>query len=146
MKSVQTTFVRLMLVFAAIAAAAQEIRRAIPVNPPVAARPAQVAPASPAVATRDRIRLPGVPLSRQTVPRAVGPASVNDTAHFSPGCPFRSRHSSFRFAQTGLAATRRFLRPGLGKTGRRQFAGIRNWEANYLPDATQPIPVVLLYV
>ena len=24
----------------------------------------------------------------------------------------------------------------------RQFAGIRNWEVNYLPDATQPLPVV----
>ena len=35
-----------------------------------------------------------------------------------------------------------FFDQAWAKLAARQFVGIRNWEVNYLPDATQPLPVV----
>jgi hypothetical protein len=35
-----------------------------------------------------------------------------------------------------------FFDQAWAKLAARQFTGIRDWEVNYLPDATQPLPVV----
>ena len=126
--------VLLVLVVCAGGAQAQEIRRALPVDPPVAETPAPTVPPEVAVT-------PPIPAPPPTVAGIT--AGVNDTAYFLAGLqvsegsplvpltqdPVWQRHAAF-FDQAWT------------KLDARQFAGISNWEANYLPDATQPIPTV----
>ena len=72
-----------------------------------------------------------------------GPASVNDTARFLAGLPVSE--GSPLTALIGDPAWQQhatFFDEAWAKLAARQFAGIRNWEVNYLPDATQPLPVV----
>lgn len=142
-KSFPKLFVRLTFAFCCLGLAAsegQEVRRAIPVNPPVAATPA---PGS-------RSQLP-VPVPATTFPSppngsavlAAGPASVNDTARFLAGLSVSESSPLIPLEQTATwqqHAT--FFDQAWAKLTARQFAGIRDWEVNYLPDATQPLPVV----
>jgi hypothetical protein len=137
-KSVPKLFVRLTFLLCWIAAAAsqgQEVRRAIPVDPSIAETPAPVlgqeAPA-PVPTVAPPSHLP-----------AVGPASVNDTARFLAGVPVAQDSPLLPLEQTAVwqqHAT--FFDQAWSKLAARQFTGIRDWEVNYLPDATQPLPVV----
>ncbi len=115
-------------------APAQEIRRAIPVHPPVAAPAPPAATPAPSTPTPP----PPVPVPPPNVPAVA--AGVNDTAYFLAGLavsngsplvaltqdPVWQRHATF-FDQAWV------------KLDANRLGGIRNWEANYLPDATQPI-------
>ena len=76
-------------------------------------------------------------------PVAVGPASVNDTARFLAGMAVSESSSLVPLEQTKIwqeHAT--FFDQAWAKLAARQFTGIREWEVNYLPDATQPLPVI----
>ena len=132
MRFFRVEIVRLILLgffVGAASAPAQEVRRALPVEPPAAQTPA--APVAP----------PPIPAPPPNVPAVA--AGVNDTAYFLAGLqvsegsplvpltqdPAWQRHATF-FDQAWT------------KLDARQFAGIRNWETNYLPDATEPIPTV----
>ena len=67
---------------------------------------------------------------------------MNDTAHFLAGLPVSE--GSPLVALTRDPAWQRhaaFFDQAWAKLDARQLAGIRNWQANYLPDATQPMPV-----
>jgi hypothetical protein len=121
--------------FAAIlwmdSAGAQEIRRAIPVEPPVAITPA------PEVAPNDHapppIAAPNVSTER---------ASVNDTARFLAGRPVSDGSPLLPLTQDpAWQQHAAFFDKAWGKLDARQLAGIRDWQANYLPEATQPVPV-----
>ncbi|MEO8438843.1 MAG: hypothetical protein ABI540_01350 [Spartobacteria bacterium] len=105
---------------------AQEIRRALPVDPPVLETPVpDVAPNVPG---------PQVP---------AGPASVNDTARFLAGLPVSEGSPLIPLEQTAAWQQHAsFFGTAWTKLADRQFVGIREWEVNYLPDATQPLPVV----
>ena len=120
---------------------AQEIRRALPVEPTVVETPAPAG--SPALAPAEA---PLSDLSTAPVPApavATGPASVNDTAHFLAGMPV-AEGSSLIALEQGAAWQQHanFFDQAWAKLAARQFNGIRDWEVNYLPDATQPLPVV----
>lgn len=121
-------FVRLVLVLAVAGLAtaeAQEVRRAIPVYPP----------AQETLAPTQTIPAPVVPVGV--------PASVNDTARFLAGLPVSEGSPLIALEQTATwqqHAT--FFDQAWAKLAARQFVGIREWEVNYLPDATQPLPVV----
>lgn len=80
------------------------------------------------------------PTSASSVPAA--PASVNDTARFVAGLPV-SEGSPLAALTLDPAWQQHatFFDEAWAKLAARQFAGIRNWEVNYLPDATQPLPV-----
>jgi hypothetical protein len=132
-------------------APAQEVRRALPVEPTVADTPAPgVAPyvppaenppaaASPAAGITPNVSPAPVPAS----PVATGPASVNDTARFLAGMPV-SEGSPLVLLEQSAAWQQHanFFDQAWAKLAARQFTGIRDWEVNYLPDATQPLPVV----
>jgi hypothetical protein len=145
-KSFPKQFVRLTLAFCCFVAAVegQEIRRAIPVNPsePEAAAPQTTPriPVPPAVPPT----FPGVSAPPPTAPNvATGPASVNDTARFLAGLPVSEGSPLIPLEQTAIwqqHAT--FFDQAWAKLAARQFVGIREWEVDYLPDATQPLPVV----
>ena len=67
---------------------------------------------------------------------------MNDTAHFLAGLPVSE--ASPLVALTQDPAWQRhaaFFDEAWAKLDARQLVGIRNWQANYLPDATQPMPV-----
>ena len=137
MKFFQINFVRLILILPTVFAAraqAQEVRRALPVDPPALETPAsRVAPAMTATP----------PVSAPPPNVSVAPASINDTAHFLAGLPISE--GSPLAALTQDPAWQRhatFFDQAWTKLDARQLAGIRNWEANYLPDALQPIPTV----
>lgn len=73
---------------------------------------------------------------------SAGPASVNDTARFLGGLPVSEGSPLIPLEQTAIwqqHAT--FFDQAWAKLAARQFTGIRDWEVNYLPDATQPLPV-----
>lgn len=111
---------------------AQEIRRAIPVNPPAARTPP--APFAPAPPTP-------VPGAATAVPGIIAP--INDTANFLAGLPVSADSPLARLAQD--PAWRRhasFFDQAWAKLDANRLAGIRSWEANYLPDAGQSIPTV----
>jgi hypothetical protein len=122
----------------------QEVRRAIPVSPPEAEAAAPQAtlgiPAQPAVPPR----LPSVSAPPPAAPNVpTGPASVNDTARFLAGLPVSEGSPLIPLEQTAVwqqHAT--FFDQAWAKLAARQFVGIRDWEVDYLPDATQPLPVV----
>ena len=103
---------------------AQEVRRALPVNPPLAETPPPAA-------------LPNIP------PALAAPVTPNDTARFLAGLPVSENSPLVPLEQTVTwqqHAT--FFDQAWAKLAARQFAGIRDWEVNYLPDATQPLPVM----
>ncbi len=120
-------------------ALAQEVRRALPLEPPVAQSPApdnSNAPGTPPVQAAPAPEIPP-----PNVPSA--PVSVNDTAYFlaglrvSDGSPLALLSRDPAWQQHAA-----FFDQAWNKLAVRQFAGIREWEENYLPDATQPLPVV----
>jgi hypothetical protein len=139
-----------------LAVEAQEVRRAIPVNPAVAETPAvdvspgtpnpEVPPSNPSVAQTPATEVaPGVPPAAAAAmpPVPVGPASVNDTARFLAGMAVSESSSLVPLEQTKIwqeHAT--FFDQAWAKLAARQFTGIREWEVNYLPDATQPLPII----
>lgn len=162
MKSIAKQLVRLALFCGCLlgpATPAQEVRRALPVEPTVAetptpgvapyqppAAPGPVAPAgNPPVAETPALGVaPGVqPAPVAAPPVATGPASVNDTALFLAGMPV-SEGSSLLLLEQSAAWQQHasFFDQAWAKLAARQFTGIRDWEVNYLPDATQPLPVV----
>ncbi len=141
-----TLLVRLIFVVLLCAgssgALGQEIRRALPVEPTTTPAP-QVAPNVPPPAQIPATQPPAVPPPASTASVPAGPASVNDTAHFLAGLPVSA--GSPLAALTLDPAWQQhaaFFDEAWAKLAARQFTGIRNWEVNYLPDATQPLPVV----
>ncbi len=149
--------VRLNVLFALFAGAsgqAQEVRRALPVQPPVATTPAPgVAPnlppapapqpAAPPVKAPPVAATPGVGATPYAPPAATGPASINDTARFLAGLPVSPGSPLLPLEQTAAWQQHAaFFDEAWAKLSARQFVGIREWEVNYLPDATQPLPVV----
>ncbi len=142
-KSFPKQFVSLTLAFCCVVAAAegQEVRRAIPVNPPVAATPGP--PVAPGIPVQPAISAPppSVPTPATNVPNV--PASVNDTARFLAGLPVSEGSPLAALTQNpAWQQHASFFDQAWAKLIARQFVGIRNWEINYLPDATQPLPVV----
>ncbi|MGI8891418.1 MAG: hypothetical protein ACR2G0_11630 [Chthoniobacterales bacterium] len=110
----------------AMTLSAQEIRRALPVDPGENVNPA----------------LP--PVEPQNIPPApAGSASVNETARFLAGLSVPGSSALAPLAQTAVWQQHaRFFDQAWVKLEARQFTGIRAWEANYLPDATQPLSTV----
>jgi len=142
-KSFPKQFVSLTfaLCWAVTAAEGQEVRRAIPVNPPVAETPGP--PIAPAIPVQPAIPAPppGVPTPTANVP--IVPASVNDTARFLAGLPVSEGSPLAALTQNpAWQQHATFFDQAWAKLIARQFVGIRDWEINYLPDATQPLPVV----
>jgi hypothetical protein len=141
-KSFPKQFVSLTLAFCCVVAAAegQDVRRAIPVNPPVAT---QLPPVAPGIPVQPAISAPppSAPAPATNVPNVL--ASVNDTARFLAGLPV-SEGSPLAVLTQNPAWQQHasFFDQAWAKLVARQFVGIRNWEINYLPDATQPLPVV----
>jgi len=86
------------------------------------------------------------PVSPAAAPVQVAPlaaASVNDTARFLAGLAVSESSSLTALEQTGIWQRHaHFFDDAWAKLAGRQFTGIRDWEVNYLPDATQPLPVV----
>jgi hypothetical protein len=140
-------FVRLvLLLLIASRMEAQEIRRAIPVNPaPPTATPAQPVTVVPGPSLQPVPNNQAPPLANPA-PVAVtqlAPATVNDTARFLAGMQVSETSSLVSLEQTATWQRHaRFFDDAWAKLSARQFAGIRDWEVNYLPDATQPLPVV----
>ena len=126
-------FVRLILILACGTAGsvhAQEIRRALPVEPRGATSPAP----PPQFA-------PPAPVSPPNVPAI--PAGVNDTARFLAGLPVAEGSPLIPLEQTAVWQQHAaFFDQAWAKLSERQFVGIRDWAVNYLPDATQPLPVM----
>jgi hypothetical protein len=173
--SKQLLWVTLVFLCLAGAAGAQEVRRAIPVNPPgaetpqsvpVPATPAQIAtpvpvatpiPVAPAVAAPVNPTAPAsvttpattVAPNEQPTPVTTPPEAplssdpINDTARFLAGMPVAQNSPLLPLeASTLWQQHARYFDEAWAKMAARQFVGIRNWEINYLPDATQPLPVV----
>jgi hypothetical protein len=116
---------------------AQEIRRALPVNPPVAATTPPVATPVRATPTAPR----PVPIPPPSVPAV--PAGVNDTAYFLAGLPVSDGSPLVALARDpAWQRHAAFFNQAWTKLDAVQLAGLRTWEASYLPDATQPLPVV----
>jgi hypothetical protein len=117
---------------------AQEVRRALPVNPPVAETPEP--PVAPEVPVQPAVPAPP---SSVPIPAPNVPASVNDTARFLAGLPVSEGSPLAVLAQNpAWQQHATYFDQAWAKLAARQFVGIRNWEINYLPDATQPLPVV----
>ncbi len=149
MKLIPIHFVRLALFggcFLAATAGAQEVRRALPVEPTVAETPAPAlapevpTPAPPADET------PAIEIAPEVgpaAPVAPGLTSVNDTARFLAGMPVSEESPLVSLEQSpAWQQHANFFDQAWAKLAARQFTGIREWEVNYLPDATQPLPVV----
>lgn len=141
-KSRPTAFVGLLLSLLVAVTEAQQIRRAIPVNPPTAASPVQAAPAAPTnPAPPPPNNQPAPAVNPASV--SLAPASVNDTARFLAGMAISETSSLVPLQQTATWQRHaRFFDDAWAKLAARQFTGIRDWEVNYLADATQPLPVV----
>jgi len=129
-------------------ARAQEVRRAMPVNPPGVETPAPEAPAPalnpPSAQTPAPNPAPDVqPPPAPPPPVSAGPVTVNDTARFLAGMPVLESAALAPLQQTAVWQDHaRHFDEAWAKMAERQFSGIREWEVNYLPDATQPLPVV----
>ena len=124
---------------------AQEIRRALPVNPPVTETPApeirRALRVNPPVVETPAPEVAAPPASAPDVPAI--PASINDTAHFLAGLPVSDGSPLVPLTQNpAWQRHASFFDEAWAKLDARQFVGIRDWEANYLPDAMQPIPIV----
>lgn len=140
MNSCQIRLVRLtLLALCALTASvrAQEIRRAIPVNPPVAApTPLAATPVLQIPAGQ-----PPIPVPPPNVP--AGPAGVNDTAYFLAGLPVSDGSPLVALSQDpAWQRHATFFDQAWARLDAGQLAGIRTWEASYLPDATHPMAVV----
>ncbi|HEY1583090.1 MAG TPA: hypothetical protein VGF73_08330 [Chthoniobacterales bacterium] len=151
MKSISGNLIRLMFFCAALLSLnsqAQEVRRALPVNPRVAETPAGEIATPLATATPPPIVVTPAPAAGlpPNVPPAlapVGPASVNDTARFLAGMPVAEGSSLLPLERTAAWQQHaNFFDQAWAKLAARQFTGLRDWEVNYLPGATQPLPVV----
>jgi len=138
----------------------QEVRRAIPVNPPTSQTPVSgVAPygppstppslAPPTSQSAGPALAPAATPAPQPAPQVIpppglaGPASIDDTARFLAGLPVSEGSPLAPLERTAIwqqHAT--FFDEAWAKLATRQLTGIRDWEVNYLPDATQPLPVV----
>ena len=128
----------------------QEVRRAIPVNPPVVATPATPVERAPAV-NPQVTESPGIGAAPNVQPVPItppalaplGPVTINDTARFLAGLPVMESAPLASLEQTAAWQHHaRVFDEAWAKLAARQFAGIRDWEVNYLPDATQPLSVV----
>ena len=142
MKRLSKHFVRLSCLLGCCLLAtllpAQEVRRAIPVTPPpMAATPA---PGSmPAVQPAPNIQ----PAPAPALQAPLRPARVNDTARLLAGIPVADDSSLLPLEQNAAWQQHaHFFDEAWTRLAARQFTGIRDWEVNYLPDATQPLPVV----
>ncbi len=139
-------FLRLFLCAAVTGMEAQEIRRALPVEPTAAPAPQMapnVAPQQPPSALGPATQAPAFspPANVSSVP--AGPAGVNDTARFLAGLPVSEGSPLASFTRDPAWQQHAiFFDEAWAKLAARQFTGIREWEVNYLPDATQPLPVV----
>ncbi len=122
----------------------QEVRRAIPVTPPPAAGTTGSESAAAVQPTPNLQPAPNVePAAAPSLKAQLGPASINDTARFLAGMPVADDSSLLPLEQTAAWQQHaRFFDEAWAKLTARQFAGIRDWEVNYLADATQPLPVV----
>ncbi len=137
----------LLLLLTVTAIQAQEIRRAIPVNPPTRASPAPAVQAPPASRTEpapnNQAPPPVSPAPAPVQVAPLAPATVNDTARFLAGMAVSESSSLTPLEQTGIWQRHaHFFDDAWAKLAGRQFTGIRDWEVNYLPDATQPLPIV----
>ncbi|MEO6871380.1 MAG: hypothetical protein ABI233_04070 [Chthoniobacterales bacterium] len=112
-----------------------EIRRALPVYPapPQSLPPQQQSePAPPPPPTATPIPQPRLPA-----------ASVNDTARFLAGLPISESSSLVPLTrEPSWQQHAAVFNQAWARLATRQFAGIRSWEANYLPQASGPVPVV----
>ena len=98
----------------------QEIRRAIPVEPPLVATPAPQG-------------APNVSTER---------ASVNDTARFLAGLPVSEGSPLLPLTQDpAWQRHAAFFDQAWTKLDARQLTGIRNWQDNYFVEGTAPVPV-----
>lgn len=144
MKSSLTTLAGLLLV-AATVAHAQEIRRAIPVNPPPQANPTQPVTVAPGTQLQPVPNNQAPPPANSTSVEvtSLAAASVNDTARFLAGMAVSESSSLIPLEQSAIWQRHaRYFDDAWAKLAGRQFTGIRDWEVNYLPDATQPLPTV----
>ena len=126
---------------------AQEIRRALPVEPAGTPPPQMAPPAAPNVpppsAPIPATQAPVAPPSAYPPAVPAGPASVNDTARFIAGLPVSEGSPLAALTlDPSWQQHATFFDEAWAKMAARQFTGIREWEINYLPDATQPLPVV----
>jgi hypothetical protein len=143
---VSLTFLLPALAFAQVTPPPRYIRRASPVQTPIATTPAP-AEVSPAVTPEIRRAVPvsalPSPIPTPVVPSVpLAPASVNDTALFLAGLPVSEGSPLVPLTQDpAWQQHAAFFDQAWAKLDARQLAGIRNWEANYLPQATQPMPV-----
>jgi len=160
-KSLCSQLVRLLLASCILGATVhgQEVRRALPVNPPVVTtplpavppnvRPTSQLPTSPSqnppVAATSGTGSPGI--APAPVPIVPGvPATVNDTARFLAGLPVAEGTPLFALEQTASWQQHAgFFDQAWAKLTTRQLANIRDWEVNYLPDATQPLSAVYYF-
>jgi hypothetical protein len=128
------------------ATAAQGIRRAIPVESPIPGiSPAEVTPAAEPKIQRAILVNP-LPTAAPTPPLTpaapTGRASVNDTARFLAGLPVSDQSPLVPLTQApAWQQHAAFFDQAWAQLDARQLAGIRNWEANYLPETTAPLPV-----
>ncbi len=135
-------FVRLILIcacFGGPALPAQEVRRALPVERAATASPPRSAPVAPPPASP-----PAAPSATEApainAPVPITSDSVNDTARFLAGLPVAPGSPLAPLEQTAVWQEHaRFFDQAWNKLAARQFVGIRDWEVNYLPDATQPL-------
>jgi hypothetical protein len=142
LKRLSKYFVRLSCLLGccllAILLPAQGVRRAIPVTPPpMAATPApgNVPAAQPAP------NIQSVPAPALQAP--LRHATVNDTARILAGMPVADDSSLLPLEQSAAWQQHaHFFDEAWTRLAARQFTGIRDWEVNYLPDATQPLRVV----
>ena len=135
-------FFFLLLLGATATASAQEIRRAQPVDRrPVEIRralPVQPPPAPPLATPA-----PAPPQARPPPGPALPAALVNDTARFLAGLPVSPNSSLVPLTrQPSWQQHAQYFDQAWTNLGARQFTGIRNWEASYLPEAAGPLPVV----
>jgi len=141
------TIVAGLLAFAQ-AVAAQEVRPAVPVGSPISGNPSAVQ-VTPAPAPEIRRAAPANPIAPRSVvppPAAAppsAPASVNDTARFLAGLPVSEGSPLVPLTQDAAWQQHAaFFDKAWAKLEARQLTGISNWEATYLPEAAEPIPVV----
>ena len=130
------------LLACATASSAQEIRRALPVEQPTPTVPREIRRALPVNPAPPQPTPP--PPSAPLISSApVAAATVNDTARFLAGLPISENSSLLPLArEPSWQQHAAFFNQAWAKLAARQFAGIRNWETNYLPEASGPIPVV----
>jgi|tagenome__1003787_1003787.scaffolds.fasta_scaffold20981426_6 hypothetical protein len=70
-------------------------------------------------------------------------SSPNDTAHFLAGMPVDPKSPLFPLTQTpAWQQHAEFFESAFAKLVHGKFARLRNWQATYLPESTEPMPVV----